>query len=441
MRIDQLRIKNFKGFAEETYQFSAPFNLLIGKNGTGKTSILEALSVAAGTLFIDLDTQDKRTIEDNEIRLVKHQVAPAEFRMERQFPVEIEAKGEVAGNPVEWQRSKKSSGGKTTYKYASELRECSKKIHEQVMNGESVTLPMIGYYGTGRVWLQKQAKPVSAGKVPSRFDGYTDCLDPASNEKLFIAWYKRIALVHYRKSISRQEGPGSFQAVSQAVVEAMPRCEQFFYRAEEDTVFARFKDGRELPLQHFSDGERNMLGMVADIAYRMAILNPHLGEKIIKTTPGVILIDEMDLHLHPEWQRQVVESLVKTFPSIQFIATTHSPFIIQSLEPNRDRIISLSPVEGFPPRNVDTMGVEEVAEHWQNVSHVQRSARYREKIDTAEAYFRLLEEAKQAPKSERGDYLEKLDSLMDEMEAEGHDPAYQAAMRLERAAAGFGRTS
>lgn len=75
-----------------------------------------------------------------------------------------------------------------------------------------------------------------------------------------------------------------------------------------------------------------MISLVADIFFRMAKLNPLLKQTLLLETPGVVLIDELDLHLHPKWQRQVVGDLKKIFPKVQFVATTHSPFIIQSLD-------------------------------------------------------------------------------------------------------------
>ena len=90
-------------------------------------------------------------------------------------------------------------------------------------------------------------------------------------------------------------------------------------------------DGRLTPFYHLSDGYRNTLAMAADIAVRAATLNPALSSLAMEETPGVVLIDEIDLHLHPKWQRQIVEDLRGAFPKIQFVATTHSPFIIQSL--------------------------------------------------------------------------------------------------------------
>lgn len=92
-----------------------------------------------------------------------------------------------------------------------------------------------------------------------------------------------------------------------------------------------------------SDGYRNMIGMIADIAYRCIKLNPHLGVNALKETNGLVLIDELDLHLHPSWQKAIVKELTTSFPKIQFVATTHSPFIVQSLA--KDQIINLEDQE------------------------------------------------------------------------------------------------
>jgi predicted ATP-binding protein involved in virulence len=102
------------------------------------------------------------------------------------------------------------------------------------------------------------------------------------------------------------------------------------------------------PFSNLSDGLGCMLATVGDIAMKAAMLNPHLGADVLKETPGVALIDELDLHLHPKWQRHVIEDLRRTFPKIQFFATTHSPQIVGETQPEslillrneRGRIIS-----------------------------------------------------------------------------------------------------
>ena len=113
----------------------------------------------------------------------------------------------------------------------------------------------------------------------------------------------------------------------------VPGAKAIEYSVRERSIVVEFATGDVL-YQNLSDGQRIMLSLVADIAYRAAWMNPHLEDRVLQETDGIVLIDELDLHLHPKWQRTVVDDLRRTFPKIQFIATSHSPFIIQSLQPN-----------------------------------------------------------------------------------------------------------
>jgi len=90
---------------------------------------------------------------------------------------------------------------------------------------------------------------------------------------------------------------------------------------------------------NLSDGQRIMLTLIGDLVRRIVMLNPHLGEQALLETPGVVLIDELDLHLHPKWQRRVIHDLKKTFPRVQFVATTHSPQLIGEAGPEEIRIL------------------------------------------------------------------------------------------------------
>ena len=81
------------------------------------------------------------------------------------------------------------------------------------------------------------------------------------------------------------------------------------------------------------------MAIASDIAYRMAVLNPHLLDKVTEETDGIVLIDEIDMHLHPSWQRKVIDSLHKTFPKVQFILTTHSPTVLTNVPKENIRIL------------------------------------------------------------------------------------------------------
>jgi len=175
-----------------------------------------------------------------------------------------------------------------------------------------------------------------------------------------------------------------------------------------------------------------MVAMATDIAVRCATLNPHLKEKSSQETPGVVLIDEVDLHLHPRWQRRVVDDLLRTFPKIQFFGTTHSPFIIQSLPPSAG--VKLLNLDDEHAEDFADKSVEDISEEIQKVELPQRSKRFQDMMEAAEQYFAILEKAKQATSAEREEMKARLDVLSMPY---SDDPAYQSFLKMQRTAAGI----
>ncbi|MBR8828694.1 MAG: AAA family ATPase [Gomphosphaeria aponina SAG 52.96 = DSM 107014] len=420
MKIHSLEVENFKGFERQSFEFSDQFSLLIGNNGTGKTAILDALAVGMGTWFLGIDGSKSRPIFPHEIRQVSYQKGQT-YTNEPQYPVSVTCKGTVNGEAMEWKRTLEIQNKPIDRKDAREIIKLSKQLQKQVSQGEDVLLPLIAYYGTGRLWLQKRGQSVEPAKTGSRTMGYVDCLDPASNIKLFVRWLKKMELV----ALQRGEGIGVLDAVKVAVTDSMEDCKKITYDFAQDQIMVSAND-KTLPWRMLSDGVRNMLAMVADIAYRAAVLNPQLSEAAAKKTPGIVLIDEIDLHLHPKWQRRVVEDLRRTFPQIQFIATTHSEHIIQSLRPGE--LINLDPQIG----EYVNQSIEDITENVMGVDLPQRSKRWQEMMAVAEEYYRVLQEAKNV----HGDELEKLKIKLDELTLPfSNDPAYQAFLKMERQAA------
>lgn len=176
-----------------------------------------------------------------------------------------------------------------------------------------------------------------------------------------------------------------------------------------------------------SDGLRLMTALVLDLAWRCAVTNPHFGADSARRSHGVVLIDEIDKHLHPTWQRTIVGTLRKSFPNLQFIATTHSPFVVQSVETesliNLDRVSSL---------DTERASIEDIAEVAMGVSHVQRSTAFRAKVEAARAYLRALSE-----RPADADGLRRLKETLDAWQAKfGTDPVFVAALLQKRAASG-----
>ena len=115
------------------------------------------------------------------------------------------------------------------------------------------------------------------------------------------------------------------------------------------------KTGDIVPWTSLSAGNRIVIGLVADIAHRCCILNPWAKEMALKQTPGIVLIDEIELHLHPSWQQQILPTLQRIFPQIQFIVTTHSPQVVSAVPKECVRIIDDGKVVPF---FTQTQGVE-----------------------------------------------------------------------------------
>ena len=159
--------------------------------------------------------------------------------------------------------------------------------------------------------------------------------------------------------------------------------------------------------------------MVAELAYRCITLNGHLGENAVKGSKGVVLIDEIDQHLHPRWQRHVVHDLKTAFPNLQFIATTHSPFIIQSLKANE--LINL---HSLTDTNPSDLSIEDVAVHIMGVeSRFGEVSQNQEKL--SQNYFEILD-------SKNGKTPSVSESSLDELESKIIDPATRAFLQMKR---------
>lgn len=272
---------------------------------------------------------------------------------QHQFPVEITGYGICNGKKdLEWTRSLNSAGGKTTLKDARQIIDIAEQMQKQIMIGDTeIVLPILSYYGTGRLYAQKKEKRnLKALQKFNRQVGYLDCMAAESNEKMMLNWFEKMTL----KSLQSQQKIGNIEKITQlkVVEKAVCRCFQKISGAKDpeisfdlDThriIMEYTNDAGEkcrFSLNEMSDGYKNTLSVISDIAYRMAVLNPQLGEKVLEKTPGIILIDEIDLHLHPEWQQTILNDLQSVFPEVQFIVTSHAPAVIHSAEKEHIRIL------------------------------------------------------------------------------------------------------
>ncbi len=355
MRIDKLTISNFKKFTEQEFDFHRQFTLLVGENGAGKTSVLDALAVAAGIWLVEPPdsalSNSRRSILPTDIRLEADARGDRVLFTERR-PVVVSATGKIGSHEdVLWTRQIKSGGKQTSNTEAREALGYVKELYDRDDAGEHVLCPILAYYGAGRAWLpsnMRVPKPKSNGPA-RRWAAFFDCF----NERIRFAelqrWFSREAIE--RGNRAGRWRPG-FEAVSRAVLNCVQNANALWFDTDLDQLVLSI-DGQAHPFDNLSAGQRMMLAMVADIAIKAVTQNAHLIPhnslgpdddplpRVLRETPGLVLIDELDVHLHPSWQRRVPSDLKRTFPSVQFVCTSHSPQVIG--EVSRDEVRLMTP--------------------------------------------------------------------------------------------------
>jgi predicted ATP-binding protein involved in virulence len=340
MRIDHLTIKNFNGFESCEFDFNPRFNLLVGDNATGKTTVLDALAVSAGSWFLGLHGFEKSPgIDPKEVRIAAHPHLDS-YTFEKQFVSRIECSGLVMGKRIRWARELQREGGRTTSADAKEISDAASEAERRVRAGEEITLPLICTYGTERLWFEKVHYTRKAGgdgtrRMPSRLDGYRDCFNFTIQETALRGWIRDQSTA----SLPLKTDTMALGIVKAAITGCVEGAKSLYYDGRYDDLVVLIDPYGPQLLRNLSDGQRIMLTLVGDLARRAAMLNPDLDDAALRDTPGVVMIDELDLHLHPKWQRRVIHDLKRTFPSLQFIATTHSPQLIGEAQPGEIRLL------------------------------------------------------------------------------------------------------
>lgn len=360
LNIKMLRLRDYRCFDAIDISFHDQLTVLVASNGAGKTSILDAIAVAFGPYIGAFDEAVGKHFEPSDIRLSsvrrtasnEMEYAPKGVRLEAVGLIPDGMIQQLGGSGLnEWKRSLAGPiKSKTTIKDAKELIDYGKRQQLAVRTpGTDVVLPLLAYYGTGRLWQQKK---LTLGKLPrtSRTIGYSDCLDPASSYKSLVEWFRYWSTNALKGRVDANEAGIKYEATEfdhfiESVSGAVDTClapagwKNLAYSLSREELVAHHDQHGELPVELLSDGIRNMIGMVADIAFRATKLNPEFRSEAAKQTPGIVMIDEVDMHLHPEWQQVVLQSLVSAFPKLQFVVTTHSPQVLSTVRRENIRLI------------------------------------------------------------------------------------------------------
>jgi predicted ATP-binding protein involved in virulence len=437
MRINSIDIVNFKGFRKETVSFNGNLTVVIGNNTAGKTTLLKALQIGLGAYLQSLTqlpggAMYRRNYSSLDVYKAFDPIqrdyipAPEKTRitMHAEFTTTATENGDdsvLRNVPVQWYREFASN-------HTTHTRACAGELMDIVLGMENrrnidklcSVYPLVLSFGAKRT-SDAQARTTNQKKErASRIEkAYKFALHDKVDFEGAMDWLK-----HYDKNIKdKKEFEGTREAFFEAMHVAIPALSEIdFDNGELEAVVS--VTGHKPERHHFSymsDGLQSMINIVAEIAHRCIELNGCLGSEAIYKTPGVIMIDEVDVFLHPHWQRHVLQDLMKAFPNIQFIVSTHSPFIVQSLK--QGQLISFDNdvlLDGEPFRD----GIEDIVSERMGLTQDIRSKRFNEMVDTARQLFDAVDSGSVNK--------DEIKARLDQIEANfSDDPAYVAAVKLE----------
>jgi predicted ATP-binding protein involved in virulence len=373
MRLKSVTLKNFRSFEHIKVDLHPRLTVIVGNNGAGKTALLDGIATALTPVLTHLSSANQRLsgrgIKDADFRI--EQIAGRGGRSQW-------AKADYAQVSVEtyegvrwdyWRPSGNVKGAEPAEKWGeTQLKEHLAEIYASYKTTQPKLTPVFSYYGASRGSI----------KVPERlrdaklnYDHPTaalyDCLDPTSDFREMLEWFDLEESSELRDNkgvVDDDFAPfDTLEAVRAAVVGLLNDYGNPHFNSKHKFMLTRETDGAPMLVEQLSQGYQSMLAMAMDFARRLAIANPHLKfdadghatnqifeaytglvnwpgaaiEDPLQATlpmsaPAIMLVDEIDLHLHPSWQQRVLQDLMRTFPLTQFIVTTHSPQVLTSAD-------------------------------------------------------------------------------------------------------------
>ena len=345
MKVKRLKMTSFRGINDLTLEFDdTEPTVLIGINGVGKSSILDCLSILLSWLIgqIQFDPNARGSFLERQGRdLVNGQERDrAKGRSLREQDIKNGGNQTYSEILISLEDSQELRWSLTKVrKQESEdlsndlgvLAQVTNEIRNRWQASPEANLPLVVYYPVNRAVLDIPLE-VPKTQLFKQIYAYQQAIDGVQiGFGSFFQWFRGIEdLENEERRDNLNSRNRQLEAVRQAIYALLPGFSDLRVRRSPLRMTVT-KQGQELIVNQLSDGEKCLLAMVGDLARRLAIANPGLENP--REGSGVILIDEIELHLHPKWQREIIPALTRTFPNCQFIVTTHSPQVISEVKP------------------------------------------------------------------------------------------------------------
>jgi len=504
MKVTRLKLTNLRALKTAEFQFKPGFNLIVGVNGVGKTTVIDALAVCLAAVVKQANKlrsqsesfsvsdirlgSDSLTVEcgmhiggaefvylvhknhssslpqEKMAGMPREEVYVASEKSEFLGDVPPIASGkEEEGRPLgvafftrravtfKGAATKGASAGGIVTAYHDALSNRELRLEEfahwmRVQNelkSERPAIPRIldsfqnavrrflpGYSGIDVNDSDDPELIISCGESKTLYVEELPDQDRSkvaeamkwTDNRMALEWAGKVAT---KNRTVADEVKAYSAAKGEIIAQSLKRYLPAYTNLRTDSEGRRLIDREpfKLPVRQLSDGERGVLAIVLDLTRRLVQANPDMIDPAAQAE-AVVLIDEIDLHLHPKWQRQIVQNLTETFPKCQFIATSHSPFVVQSLRPGALINLDSEGVQEYADKSI-----EDIVENVMGVPLPQKSLRFLRMMEVASEYYSVLNQASNS----QGARLAKLKELLDELSvAYSDDPAFVAYLEFQR---------
>lgn len=375
MKVTKIDLYNFRCFDRKTIYFEngtnpvVPFIVLIGDNASGKTTILESIAKA----FIPI------------LRPINKNVAnPDDFKDIVDSDIKIGSKWSAVELSVTYEGTEYSWHNYRRLSAAVDMREIGelkpqKYIKEAInknleTSSSEIVAPLVVYYSINRMFVDIPRRRSNKQTVLEATEALDNAFTSKNEFRRFYNWFKNEEENELRMHRSKKDYSSfKLNAVRNAISIVLNGYSNLRIEVLPSRMVMDDINGNEFNVMHLSGGYKAIFSLVCDIASRLALAYPNRENPL--TGEAVILIDELDLHLHPKWQKTIADDLKRTFPNCQFIVTTHSPFIIQSL--SADEVINLEKPRDYRG-NYKGWSIDEIQEYEMGVQ--MKSPDYLDKL-------------------------------------------------------------
>jgi len=378
MRLNKVTLNNYRCFEHLEVDLHPPLTVLVGENGAGKTAILDGIAAALSRVLRHLSSANQRLsaagagIKDTDFRIESWEDGVGRERWGVSDYVQVIAE---TTDGLQWDYWRRSAAGKEPphkigeAALASYLSRLSDSLKDNIIDRE--LLPVFAYYGAQRGSIEIPERLRSSTENYSHpTSALIGALDASSNFKEMLKWFDAEEASELRDNIGQpiEHYSSSYElSVVRNAIESLLGGVYLKPRFNKDHKFLLDSSltGKPLQVSQLSHGYLSMLALGMDFARRLALANSPMtllfskdgmDGRTFKTGPAIMLVDEIDLHLHPTWQQRVLGDLMRAFPGTQFIVTTHSPQVLTTVPAECIRIIKneLNPISGQIEYWIDT---------------------------------------------------------------------------------------